>query len=135
MIRRFYVNFINGVNNFITATFHYLNDTDGLVEFYQGAAVTSSSVANPSVITTAQNHGLATGQTARIHGHYGSTPDINAEHIVTVISPTTFSIPVNVTAAGAGGYAGKKTEDHVVLSQVSAVLVSSYETPPVDRVG
>jgi hypothetical protein len=69
---------------------------------YATVAVTSSSVASPSVITTA-THGLVSGQSVTIAGHTGSTPDINGTHIVTVINATTFSIPVNVTVGGTGG--------------------------------
>ena len=66
-------------------------------------AIVASSVANPSVITTLTAHGLETGQTVEIEGHAGSTPDINDIYVVNVISPTTFSIPENVTVGGAGG--------------------------------
>jgi hypothetical protein len=68
------------------------------------AAITSSSVANPTVIT-ATAHGLSNvpGRVVIISGHYGSTPDINGEHVMTWISNDTFSIPVNVTDGGAGG--------------------------------
>ncbi len=68
-----------------------------------GIVIASSSVANPSVITTASAHYLVTGETVTIAGHAGSTPDINGSHEVTVLSATTFSIPVNVTGAGTGG--------------------------------
>jgi hypothetical protein len=65
--------------------------------------ITSSSVANPSLITTPVPHGLATGDTVIITGHSGSTPSIDGERTVTVVSTTTFSIPVNVTIGGTGG--------------------------------
>ena len=69
----------------------------------RAVGIASSSVANPSVITTDVPHGLADGQRALISGHSGSTPDINDEYVATVISPTTFSIPVDVTVGGTGG--------------------------------
>lgn len=65
--------------------------------------ITSSSVANPSVITTPVPHGLTTGESVVITGHVGSTPSINGEHTVTVVTATTFTIPVNVTGGGTGG--------------------------------
>lgn len=69
-----------------------------------GGTVTSSSVANPSVITHAVSAvTLASGNTVYISGHTGSTPDINGAHVITVTSSTTFTIPVNVTVAGTGG--------------------------------
>ena len=69
------------------------------------AAVTilTSSVANPTIITTSAPHGLATGDTTTIAGHTGSTPAINGVQTVTRIDDTHFSIPVNVTVAGADG--------------------------------
>ena len=65
--------------------------------------ITSSSVANPSVITTTVAHRLTNGQKVLIAGHSGSTPSINAEHVATVIDATSFSIPINVTGGGTGG--------------------------------
>jgi len=65
--------------------------------------IVSSSVASPSVITTATPHGLTTGDKVLIAGHAGSTPSINAEHVATVVTTTTFTIPVNVTVGGTGG--------------------------------
>lgn len=65
-------------------------------------SVTSSSVANPTVITTA-THGLATGDQVSIIGHTGSSPAISGNYTVTVLSSTTFTIPVNVTVGGTGG--------------------------------
>ncbi len=67
--------------------------------------ISTSSVADPSVITTSGAHGLASGMTVVIAGHAGSTPDINSTHVVTVLNATTFSIPVNVTVGGTGGTA------------------------------
>lgn len=65
--------------------------------------IASSSVANPSVITTPVAHRLTTGDTVLISGHTGSTPSINGEHAVTVTGEFTFTIPVNVTVGGTGG--------------------------------
>lgn len=65
--------------------------------------ITSSSVANPSVITTTVPHGLTNGQSVVIAGHSGSTPAIDGEHVATVVTTTTFTIPVNVTVGGTGG--------------------------------
>jgi len=76
--------------------------------------ITSSSVANPSVITTDDPHGLVTGDVVAIFDHASVTPDINDTaaaqawtaigHTVTVIDTTSFSITVNVSDGGTGGY-------------------------------
>ena len=65
--------------------------------------ITSSSVANPTVITTSTAHGFTSGDSVRIQGHSGSTPSLNADWVVTVITTTTFSIPEIVTVGGSGG--------------------------------
>jgi len=65
--------------------------------------IVSSSVANPSVLTTLVPHGLASGDTTTIAGHTGSTPAVDGSRVVTVLTPTTFSIPVSVSVGGAGG--------------------------------
>ena len=65
--------------------------------------VTSSSVANPSVITTGTAHGFANGDTVLITGHTGSTPNINGSWVISGASGSTFTIPVNVTVGGTGG--------------------------------
>lgn len=69
-----------------------------------GGTVTSSSVANPSVIVHAVSAvTLATGNTIYISGHTGSVPDINGAHVISVTDSTHFTIPVNVTTGGTGG--------------------------------
>jgi hypothetical protein len=65
--------------------------------------ITSNSLANPSVVTTPVPHGLTTGDIIFIAGVITSSPTINGERTVTVISPTTFSVPVNVVTGGTGG--------------------------------
>jgi DNA-binding XRE family transcriptional regulator len=67
-------------------------------------AITSSSVANPSQLTTAANT-FRTNDTVTIAGHSGSTPTINGDRVATVVDGTHFTIPVNVTGGGTGGTA------------------------------
>lgn len=70
------------------------------------ATISTSSIANPTVITTTAAHGLTTGQSVIITEHSGMSPStVNGTHAVTVISTTTFSIAINVTTGGTGGYA------------------------------
>src|SRR3990167_7674215 len=80
----------------------------GIPKWIGGVAVTSSSVANPSVIT-ATAHGYANGDTVVIAGHSGSTPSINnTRYTITYIDDNSFSIPVNVTVGGTGGTVGNR---------------------------
>lgn len=63
--------------------------------------ITGITTANPGVVTTAAAHGLTTGQVVGIAGTTGAT-QANGVWTVTVLSPTTFSIPVNVTGTFGG---------------------------------
>lgn len=66
--------------------------------------ITSSSVADPTVITTSGAHGISAGDVVTIASHTGSTPDINGVHtVMSVPSTTTLTIPVSVTVGGTGG--------------------------------
>lgn len=67
----------------------------------------SNSVAGNSVVTLA-SHGLVSGDTAII-AFSNSTPTINGEQLVTFISGSQFSVPVNVTTAGTTGVLSKST--------------------------
>lgn len=72
----------------------------------QAAAVTisTSSIADPTVITTATDHGLTTGDKIIIAGHTSCTPDINGfQTVLEVLTTTTFTIDVNVTDDGVDG--------------------------------
>jgi hypothetical protein len=69
----------------------------------KSGTITSNSAATATVITTSASHGLSNGRIVTITGVSGSVPAINGTYEVTVISPTTFSIPVTTTVAGTGG--------------------------------
>ena len=67
-------------------------------------AITSASVANPTVVTTTAPHGLRAGDPVTIAGMAGGTPSLNgAQTVLAVTSPTTFLVNVNVTVQGTGG--------------------------------
>jgi len=65
--------------------------------------ITSNTVANPTVVTTPVPHGLTSADIILIAGVATSSPTINGQRVATVISATTFSVPVDVTVAGTGG--------------------------------
>ena len=75
-------------------------------------AITSNSQANPTVITCA-THIFQTGDTVTLAGIVGSNADPNGTRVVTRISATTFSVPVN--ASTAGGTGGTATCDPVSI--------------------
>ncbi len=68
--------------------------------------ITSATKAAAAVVTTTVPHGLTTGQTVLISSNTLAVPSINSDLAVTVISTTTFSVPVDTslsTGAGTGG--------------------------------
>ena len=70
-------------------------------------SITSSSAANPTVITTDANHGFVVGDLITVSGH-SSVPPIDSTHeVLTTPSATTFTVSAAVTSAGAGGYVSK----------------------------
>ncbi len=94
-------------------------------------AITSSSVGNPTTITTTAPHGLGgTGSTAlvRIAGHAGSTPSLNNEYTATVTGTSTFTVPVDVTVAGTGG-----TAQRFVLINVASPRCRTGFTGPLNE--
>lgn len=81
----------------------YLGITDAVLAKRADVAgrITASSIANPTVITSAA-HGLLSGASITIAGS-NSTPSTDGSRVVTVIDANTFSVPVNVTVAGTAG--------------------------------
>lgn len=65
-------------------------------------AVTSISVANPTVVTTDRPHRLTSGQSV-LFVESDSTPTLVGTRVVTVLSTTTFTVPITVTVAGTTG--------------------------------
>ncbi len=97
------------LNQSVAKTANWNTKTDGnSVDFtldtsQRNIPITSNTLANPSVVTTPVPHGLTTGDIILIAGNITSSPAINGERTVTVISTTTFSVPVNCTTGGTGG--------------------------------
>jgi len=73
------------------------------VDTAPGTQVLGSSVANPTVLTTAAPHGFTSGQSVTIVSHLGSVPSLSGPYIITVTGPVTFTVPVAVTVPGFGG--------------------------------
>jgi hypothetical protein len=72
--------------------------------------IASQSVSNPTTITCTSDssglngHHFVTGDIVTVAGQSGSTPSINGTQTVTRTGLHTFTIPVNTTVAGSGGY-------------------------------
>lgn len=79
--------------------------------------ILSSTIANPTVITTEQPHGLVTGQSVT-HANTNSTPNTNGAQVVTVVDATSYSVPVNVTVAGTAGQSYFATSALLAVSDI-----------------
>src|SRR5262245_5722832 len=89
--------------------------------------IVSSSVASPTSILTSTPHGLTSGDSVTITGHTGSTPSINGTHVATVVDPTHFTIPVNVTVGGTGGSFGAVTDaDFATIGEITKATPPGY---------
>jgi hypothetical protein len=88
----------------------------------------TSSTAIGDVITCPVPHGLTTGDTVLIAGHAGSTPSINSEQTVTVLTPLTFSIATDVTVGGTGGTftRGKTNNGGTGYLEMTALTLGGY---------
>ena len=64
--------------------------------------INAISVAAAAVVTTTAAHGYLTGNTVTISGS-NSTPTIDGNRVVTVLSATTFSVPVTTSGSGSAG--------------------------------
>lgn len=103
-----YTTISNGTaNNNVVITsggFSFINAST----YTYGPTLTISGIteANPAVVTTSANHNLATGDAVLIYGTTGMYQISGVVYTVTVISPTTFSIPVNSSGFAAAATAG-----------------------------
>lgn len=93
----------------------------GAVSLGGPVAITSSTAAFPSVVTTSAAHGLATGNAVRIQDHTVNTA-VNGSNEITVLTTTTFSVPVLGTGAGgATGRVNRLPLDSDIQTTVNAV--------------
>lgn len=91
-----------------------------------GSTLLATGITNAAtaVVTTNLNHGYTTGQTGvQINGATGMNGINGQNFVVTVLSPTTFSIPFNSTTAGT--YTG----NGIVTPNFRNVSVNIYNYP------
>lgn len=85
----------------------------------------SSSTANPPLITTASAHGLVTGDVVRLSGFSGALQLCGIDFVVTVASATTFTIPQiagTPSAPGTGGTVNKVVFDDPFQPSSNAII-------------
>jgi hypothetical protein len=91
-----------------------------------GVAVTSVSAADPAVVTTSAAHNMVTGDRATLKNLDGGVPELqNRVYSVTMLTATTYSLPVDNSGGGAAGAQGFSHE--VVFSTVGEIV---SVTPP-----
>jgi hypothetical protein len=84
--------------------------------WFQPVFITSSTNANPTVVTTSSVHGLAVGDPVEIVGHAGNV-GANGVWAVTVVgSTTTFTIPTPATGVGTTTGTAMKQESDVTVN-------------------
>jgi hypothetical protein len=121
--------------NLSTTPFYLLANDDNTGLSFQpdlspDELLTSISATDPTVITTATPHGLLNMDKVLIEAS-NSTPSVDGLWTITYISPTQFSIPVNVTVAGTQGAvraaATAPVADNEVL--INRIYYSQYLQP------
>jgi hypothetical protein len=120
-----------------------LEQANGIVLDYlkvRYTAIETIVAAAAGVITTSVPHSLTNGATALIAGTT-TTPTVNGLQVVTVTSPTTFTVPVTVTAgqsAAAGTVATPTWTGTTVPKPIEfgilSVLEDLHEHRPIDWV-
>lgn len=109
------------------------------ISFSVGGAITGITAANPAVVTTTNPHGLQTGDQVVITGVVGTMgPAINGiTFLITVLSPTTFSIPVNTiglvyVSGGVVGILWTGTKDNFFYtSNYATVMWTTNNVDPI----
>jgi len=98
------------------------SDPGSALSWFNPIAITSSTNANPIVITTAAAHGYTSGDVVEILGHTVNTA-ANGSWVITVISTTTFSIPQpGDGVGGATGTVQKMETDSNLMFTVNSVF-------------
>lgn len=96
-------------------------------------AITDVSNANPAIVTTNLNHNFTTGQSVTI-ANVGGAVWANAAWTATVVSPTTFSIPVDSTSLPAytsgGIFVPNPRDENVTISDYPDVYNVVFVNPP-----
>lgn len=87
--------------------------------------IANISVAAAAVVTTSAAHGFRTGDTVIIAGA-DSTPVIDGTRVVTVLSTTTFSVPVTTTVSGSTGTGYTTSQPEFDFDDLSCVYPEGH---------
>jgi hypothetical protein len=108
------------------------SDPTSALNWYNPLLISSSTNANPIVVTTSSAHGLSTGNFVEIVGHLVNT-NANGNWVVTVVSSTTFSIPAPGNGVGsATGTAQQMESDSDLIFTVNSCFSAVAGIMPTD---
>lgn len=90
-------------------------DPGASLSWFQPTSISSSTPANPSVVTTAAAHGLVVGDVVEVAGHAVNTAINGVWTLATVGSTTTFTVPgpANGTGAATGSVMKQETDTNI----------------------
>ena len=91
-----------------TAIGSFLINESAFYKLYRGPSISSTTAGTATVVTTSEAHGFSTGQSVRLYGLLDPLTSLNANHIITKLTSTTFSIPVSssTSSVNIGAIAG-----------------------------
>jgi hypothetical protein len=115
--RQLAIRILNNPDALVTAfAAAYAADPATSLTWYPPLNITSSTNVNPSVVTT-PTHGLTSGDVVNIEGHTVNT-NINGLWVATVISATTFSVPMpgNGTGLATGKVTRQETDANIAFT-------------------
>lgn len=92
------------------------SDPGGSLSWFQPTQISSSTNANPSVVTTTAVHGLVVGDVVEITGHTVNTNINGVWTLATVGSTTTFTVPAPANGAGAATGLAMKLDTDVNIN-------------------
>lgn len=102
----------------------------GTLTFTPSVSISSIATGSSCQITTAVNHGLATGAQVRIAGVSGGTfvPAINNLYTITVTGLNTFTVASNCSAAPTAGTGTLSASGNVTVSDNRNLVITSTPT-------
>lgn len=96
-------------------------DAASSLTWFQPTLISSSTNANPTVVTTATAHGLVVGDVVEVASHLVNTNANGTWVLATVGSTTTFTVPAPANGAGvATGFAMKMETDVTINFTIAA---------------
>lgn len=107
----------------------FVNYLDIIASIGPLSTIISNTAASPTIITTSTPHGLQNGRYISISGT-NSTPTFDGNYEVTLLTPTTFSVPVSIQIGGTTGTFTTLTSDFRDLKACFNAIVTNLNLDP-----